>query len=375
MELARVLYARNSLFANQLLSTGGLEDLIDLSTWHVENGELQFDFSPMATGITRNVANHFVSIYGNSVLRDGWNDTYIQFSVSGKIKTQLPQLTGLRLRCSGEELEHRKLRFVKSAELVDIPTPYSRIEYGPERLRHTGKGADPKGVMTRRDEDDDMLVDLSGTAAKRAGATSLEKSAGVPLFDGVKTIRKTKTDDEASSMKAIKTEFSEGIYSPGDILGRGELPFVNIEHTCMERIDEDPDFHLFCETLNVLMKRHDIHVLDLFYDRLPPGKRVSYLNLSGHRPRCYACAVVKKGTSVWLILELCVKDGYSISTLFVRSNGYEKKLVNQTIEKLMESNGSWSQTHFSNTTRYRTLDHRKERTTKRWAELMYRKMG
>ena len=83
VELARVLYARNSLFANQLLSTGGLEDLIDLSTWRVENGELQFDFSPMATGITRNVANHYVSIYGNSVLREGWNHTYIQFSASG----------------------------------------------------------------------------------------------------------------------------------------------------------------------------------------------------------------------------------------------------------------------------------------------------
>ena len=278
------------------------------------------------------------------------------------------------MRCSGEELEHRRLRFVKAAELVDIPVPYSRIEYGPEKLRHTGKGTDPKDVMTRRDEDDDMLVDPSGTAAKRAGATSLENSAGVPLFDGVKTIRKTRTDDEASSVKAIKTEFSEGIYSPGDILGWGELPFVNIEHTCMEKLELDPDFEQFCEALNVLMKRHDIQLLDLFYDRLPPGKRVSYLNLSGHRPRRYACAVVQKGTSVWLILELCVKDGYSISTLFIRSNGHEKKLVNLTIDKLMESNGSWSQNYFSDTTKYRTLDHRKERTTKRWAELMYEKM-
>ena len=374
VELARVLFARNSLFANQLLSTGGLEDLIDLSTWRVEKGELQFDFSSIVTGLTPDFANHFVSIYGNRVLREGWDHTYTQFAATGKIKTKFPQLAGLRLRYSEEELKHRNIRFIKTAELVGIPMPYSRIEYGPEKLRHTGKSADSKGVMKRRDEGDDILIDLSGTAAKRAGATTLEKSAGVSLFDGVKTRRKTKTDDTSSSVKVMKVGAAKDNYSPGDILGRGELPFLNIEHTYMEKLDSDPDFEQFCGALNVLIKREDVRLLDLVYDQIPPGKRVSTLALHGNRSRRYACAVVQKGTTMWLILELCVKDGYSISTLFVRNNGNTKECINQVIDALMRDNGSWGQINFADKTNYRKLVHWKERSVYRWAELMYEKM-
>ena len=355
VELARVLYARNSVLANQLLSTGGLEDLIDLSSWRVEEETLMFDFAADVPKISQNFANHIVSIYGNSMLRGGWNHTYTQFAATETIKTQLPKLAGLKLRCSG--VETNKTRFVVAAELISIPYPYDRIMYGPEKLRRTGKGAEPKGVMKSRDSAEDIDVDLSGTSAKRAGATNLEQTSEISLFARVKASRKTRTDDMAPSAKVIKVNEPNEIYSPGDIIGGGKLSFVNFERQYLEEVPADADFELFCEALNQLILNRDVRLLGVEYDQLPAGKWVSVLNLQGHRPRRYVCAVLEKGNTVWIALEICNKDGYSGSTLFIRSNGREKELVNQTIDKFMKNNGSWPQIELSDTTRYRTLDH------------------
>lgn len=75
----------------------------------------------------------------------------------------------------------------------------------------------------------------------------------------------------------------------------------------------------------------------------------------------------------WLIIELCNNDGYSISTLFTKCTGNKEELANKIIDKLMDSNGSWSQENFPKG-QYITLDHHKYRTAERWAELMYNKM-
>lgn len=47
IELARSLFMWNSLLANQLISTEGLEDCLVLSSWELSGKDLAFDFSPL----------------------------------------------------------------------------------------------------------------------------------------------------------------------------------------------------------------------------------------------------------------------------------------------------------------------------------------
>ena len=111
---------------------------------------------------------------------------------------------------------------------------------------------------------------------------------------------------------------------------------------------------------------------DVQFYRLPGEKPVCFLSDGGRRK--YAVARVTAGSQMWTILELCVKDGYSVSTLLVQGADEKNELAHHLMSKLVEANGHWTQSCFSRGMVYRTLDHYRGRRPERWAALLYSKM-
>lgn len=188
----------------------------------------------------------------------------------------------------------------------------------------------------------------------------------------MKAVRQTIKETSPAKVKVIDQEDVEASFSIGDVSGAGQKPFISIELDDIQ-IDIDPDFSLFCRAIDLLGKYDGIAIGDVAFSELPQGKRISLLNVDPSRARKFACVSLQNGDDNWLIIELCNKDGYSISTLFTRCVGNKEELVNTIIDKLMLCNGSWSQKRFPKQ-EYKTLGHHEFRTAERWAELMYNKM-
>lgn len=370
MELARVFLASTSTLANQLLSSGGLEELIDLSSWQSDGHEATFDFRCETPGISRTLAQTFAAIYGNPELKNSWNLTHNQYVSRGLITTKLPKHAKIKLFYTEDNFG--KKRFVYAVELLNIWPLIHEVYYGPETLVDSGKSSEKGGVANRHVPSDDSELDLTGALAKKTPFTTEVDSANSAFLARIKATRKTSKKHTTSHTKVIEQEDAEESFSVGDISGAGKKPFVSMEMREVQ-IDTDPDFTSFCKAIEMLEKCPDVSITDILFADLPSGKRVSRLNISPRRIRKYACVTLQKRDVTWLIIELCNKDGYSISTLFAKCTGNKEELVNKIIDKLMNSNGSWGQEYFPKH-QFKTLDHYKYRSTERWAELMYNKM-
>lgn len=370
MELARVFLASTSTLANQLLSSGGLEDLIDLSSWHTDGHEATFDFRSETPGISPALAKIFATIYGNPELKNCWEHTYTRYISPGLIMTELPKYAKIKL--SYIENIYGNKRFVHAIELLDVWPLIKEVHYGPETLVDSGKSPEKKGVVNRHVPSDDSEIDLTGALAKKTTFTTDVDSANSAFLARIKATRKTAKNHNAPHPRVIEKEDAEESFSVGDISGAGKKPFVSMEMREVQ-VDTDPDFTSFCKAIELLGKYPDISIADISFADLPSGKRVSRLNIPPRRLRKYASVLLQKGGDAWLIIELCNKDGYSISTLFAKCTDNKEELANRIIGKLMSSNGSWSQEYFPKH-QFKTLDHHKYRTLERWAELMYNKM-
>ena len=370
VELARVFLASTSVLANQLLSSGGLEDLIDLSSWQSDGYEATFDFRSETPGISQPLAKTFAAIYGNPELKKGWEHTYNRYVFSGLIMTELPKHADIKL--SYIEDKYGRKRFVHAVELLNICPLIQKVDYGPETLVNSGNGPEKKGIANRHIPSEESELDLTGTLAKKTPFTTEVDSANSAFLARIEATRKTTKRCAAPKMRVIEQEDAEETFSVGDVSNAGKKASISMEMREVQ-VDTDSDFTSFCKATESLGKYPDISIVSVTYDNLPTGKRVSYLHVSPRCPRKYACVLLQKRNDIWLMIELCNKDGYSISTLFTKCSGDKEELANRIIGKLMDSNGSWSQEYFPKH-QYKTLDHHKGRTAERWAELMYNKM-
>lgn len=370
IELARVILARNSVLANQLISTGGLEELIDIASWQYDGETATFNFREDSSGISPKFAKTFAALYGMPQLYEDWQYTYFQYVHSKLIQTFLP--SQITLKAFFTEVDGTKQRFIYEAEFAEIEDLIKKTVYGPAKLVHSGKRNKKKGVVNRNLPSENSELDTSGTLARRTQFTTTGDSTGGNFLDRMEVERITMKDYSETGIKVIEQEAAEETFSVGDISNAGKTAAINLEMTDIQ-IDSDPDFTSFCGAIDVLSQYPGISIKGISFEDLPQGKRVSVLNIPPKRRRKYACVLLQKGADIWVIIELCNKDGYSISTLFARCMENKEELVKRILDKLMISNGSWVQKHFPKQV-FRTLDHHESRSAARWALLMYNKM-
>lgn len=388
MEAARALYMRNSLLANQLLSSGGLEDCIALSSWEITGDDLDFDLTSLCCRyLNIDFVKIIASLYGTEQLRNGWQDTYVRYQRNQMIQTEIPPVSGLVLHC--RQIVGRNLTFLPSVVKVTLPMPFRNITYGPatDRIRKDDNGiggGEPNHDERERHLRESIRIGGAIETAKSGGDVT-NRSFGCldPVFSGPKVCvhhrTKTKTVGTAGGGRPGTTvqtcreeENPEEIFTPNERTGRGTLPEVRLIPEKMQRVESHVDFSDFCRALEQFSMYTDVKLEDVQFYRLPGEKPVCFLPDGGRRN--YAVARVSAGSQMWTILELCVKDGYSVSTLLVQGADERNELAHRMMSKLVEENGHWTQSCFSRGMVYRTLDHYRGRRPERWAALLYSKM-
>lgn len=373
MELARAFYAKNSILAKQLISSGGLDELIVTESWNQDGRKVEFDFSNehKAMAVER-FAKLFAMLYAVPELKQGWEGTYVSYVKDCKICTSIPQIREMKLSYCG--ITHGGCTLITKLQQIQMPLPFDEVLYGPEILRASGKESSAKGHIPKKDLPDDVEVGEADATAKAGRAATLP--VGLDSFeflDEIHVCRKKGGSTSETRAHSIKAGEEKKPFSTGEQVGVGDLTPVNIDASTEVHIPSDPDFSLFCEALEQLAKYHTVKLIDVAYDLVPSGKGVSYLE-GGMSPRRYACAELGVAKKRWIIIELCLKDGYSLSTLFIRTDKDKKALAKQMLGKLLNANGHWSKDCFGEGITHRVLDHRVGREAERWAELMYSKM-
>lgn len=227
-------------------------------------------------------------------------------------------------------MDGTKQRFIYEAEFAEIEDLIKKTVYGPAKLVRSGKRNKKKGVVNRNLPSENSELDTSGTLARRTQFTTTGDSTGGNFLDRMEVERITIKDYSETGIKVIEQEAAEETFSVGDISNAGKTAAINLEMTDVP-IDSDPDFTSFCGAIDLLSQYPGISIKGISFEDLPQGKRVSVLSIPPKRRRKYACVLLQKGADIWVIIELCNKDGYSISTLFARCMENKEELVKRII--------------------------------------------
>ena len=376
MELVRAIYAHNTQLANQIISTGGIENLINTASWIVNGKTVSFDFLNYSVGTNKALAQSIAILYGVEEFKNGFDSVYTNYTSNRKIAAEIPAVQKLRLDCCG--IENERTVFLTTIKRVNTPCPFDEILYGPETIKkETIKlpvyVPDPKTP----EKPEIASADVS---AKQGRASQIEiEGRGFETYYPVCVSRKKQEKTgTGNSTRRIGVPGPDTV-SVNEQVGRGELPFASLTPSCEYEPEGEklvfPDkehFKCFQNALMILNKYHGFQVKSLSYDSLPSGKSIS--TLSNGDGREYACAEISTDKNRWIIIELDLSDGLSISTVFIRNSENKKELVQRLLNKLMDANGHWAKSCFAGIDRYERLDHYNNRTPERWAELMYQKM-
>lgn len=386
VEVTRVVYMHNSVLANQFISPGGLEELINLSSWENDHGTVRFDFSEAAgKNLTKSFAESFAILYSVNALRNGWAQSYIDYQNSGerkKIITHIPSVpnTNITLRFI-ESGNTRLVTYISRLVMNDIP--FSEVEYGPETVTHAQLGRAGTGMTPDVSASDEVLLGESDQSAQ-IGKNAVAEAMGSSLTTGRKLVvtRKKHQDDKPTRSRRVSGSTGSALYSVNDQIGNGDLPQVNVEVSSEEdsaaeetKIEPESGFEPFCQALGMLNKRWrgSISAKSPSYENVPGGKAFSKL-ASTNQQRRYAFAEVSTRDRRWIVIELDLRDGRSLSTLFVLAKEEENgaMLAKKMVQGLVDHGGNWGK--FLQAREHRLLDHRKERKVSRWSELMAEKV-
>ncbi len=376
IELARAFYMYDSMFANQLISDGGLEEWLVISSWRVQDRNLDFDFSSNYKGrLTKEFAAFFASIFGVAEMKAGWESTHVDFVKSGRIMTAIPLIQELVLNCCGiTKGDATLITTICPPTNVSFIKAFGNINFGPESL--TSDGLKEKSGLTYESESAPEEIDIGvpGISAKQGSGVTAHAGLLERTYLNFPNIKRKKSSSTSKKgVSKIELLSSGSAYTTDDRTGVGEYPFVDLEpELCSPPIDIDPDFPEFCEALNELPKKLDISSISVSYAKLPDGKTIS--RLRNTQPRKYAVANISTvGSGNWLIIEIYIQDGHSISTLLLRCDKDTKSMTEVTIGKFMTAGGHWVKSCFdSEVVKY--LEHYKGRSPERWAYLMACKM-
>ena len=377
IELVRAIYAHNTVLAYQIISTGGIENLIDISSWSANGDTISFDFLNKTERVNRALAQSIAILYGFSDLKNGFASVYTNYTKHRRIIAEIPAVQMLRLCCYGSEKDG--IVFLSAIEHVKTPCPYKEIQYGPETAKK--ETTDLAGFVPDPKTPEKPVIAPADVSAKYGHASRIEiEGHGLETYYPIRVSRKKQEKTGAGhGTRKIDVPGPDAV-SVNEQVGRGELPFACLTPEGENEPEGEklifPDkghFNLFHNALMALTKNYGFQIESFYYDCLPLGKSISILS-NGNGRREYNCVEIRANKKRWIIIELDLSDGLSLSTVLIRSEENKEELVQQLMNKLMVANGHWLEFCFDGRDRYERLDHYKNRTPERWAELMYRKM-
>lgn len=387
IELARSLFMWNSLLANQLISTEGLEDCLVLSSWELSGKDLAFDFSPLCRdSINESFAKMIAILYGIPTFRQAWKQTALEFIKTARIQTTLPLEKGLSLQCHA--IPGRRVTFLTAVVDITLPMPFRSITYGPAINRSANSDINSvygKGASANKHSQNQTttLIGAATETAKSTGGISVHRPGVlVPSFLGFQARMHRKSsrsiNNGCGNKKARQTLESapeqNKLFTPNDRTGLGKLFESRILPQQTPLIPPDPDFEDFFKALTQLSFYTDVTLTKVAYYDLPGEKDFCYLK-NGKRRR-YAVANLTVGGLCWEILELCVKDNYSISTLLIQTPNQESEnSAHSFASRLVRGNGHWTRSCLQSALTCKLLDHYRNRRPNRWAALLYSKMA
>jgi len=371
MEITRAFYMPHSVFTNQLLTDGGLEDLIVLNSWKQNGKTISFDFQPGVKSVSNGFAKSFAALYGSDALRNGWKSVYANYVRSKRIVAEIPSVSGLNLQYAIKAFGNNI--FVTKIERIQFHCPFDHIEYGPEQMRKAEGNQTVNGTILSKTLPDTALIGEAGATARRGQSIEINGADTPWSFIREPSVSRKKNDGEKKhSAQKISIPANDDLYSLNDQAANGTLPSLVIaeaeqkgEKLTISAISKDRDFQIFLMAVNDL-------VCNFFWQFI--ASEEGKLDFSRKQNEIkFISITVEKNENYFTMIELRGKNGYSASTLIL--NSAVAKNMNATfIRELLQDNKHWSSKKLMETNcRYALLDHYTRRTEDRWAKLLHQK--
>ena len=373
VEIVRACLMYNSELANQLLTQGGLDDIIDMQTWQVDGRKrVTFDFASNVRSVNKGFAGIVALINGVPALKNCWDSIRVAYIARKKIITKIPQIDGMRIKCCA--IEKEDYTFVTKINSIQIPFPFSEIIFGPERTINAEEKEKTGKSIPCNETPDCVDIGPADACAKQGEMVQADGTGSAWSFVNALVVhRKTSQEAEKQSAKKISTPAVNALYTPNDQMSKGELPAANIAPTDNDQndapkidIDAFPqEYQGFLCAIKQLMQL--LPATDFMIDD-------SFLSNGDEKPCKCICVSFVINRSYYSIIEMN-RNIYATSTLVIQTT--TRQSVNEIVRKILV-NKNWNFEDLkkckNHKERYALLDHRDQRTADHWALLMQRKI-
>lgn len=278
VELVRALFMPSSGFANQLLSSEGLDGLLVMSSWKCEKKELYFDLSPLGKKtVSPALVPFFALLYGVLPMRQAWQVASNFFTSPGTGSLIIPAVSGLSLDCLCKTSTTQT--FITHIEKVNMDSPFTGITYGPPVLEHPGRSGKPR-VTNAPDIPDNISIGHAEASAKRGEVAAVNTDSAFFNIQNAPQIKRASSEaGEKVPLRKRPVLGEKTDFSLNDQVGIGELPSADLQPSPrseapiqLSSLTWDKDFSFFCEALKLLQNVYHV------------SPNLSYGTLSSEKP-------------------------------------------------------------------------------------------
>lgn len=129
-DVVKAFYIHNSLCANQLLTSDGLNAMVQKAT--STDDCLDIDFSGICEGhLSKRFTEYIVWILCTPELRNGWESVYCKYVEKRKLVAIIPHIPNLLINYQG--ITYGNTTFITALQIPEIALPFSKIYYGSKR--------------------------------------------------------------------------------------------------------------------------------------------------------------------------------------------------------------------------------------------------
>jgi hypothetical protein len=373
-EVVRCLFGKYAFILNTLLHSGGLNSYIESE--FIDNGTININFTDelKSSYLQPAMINEIVWIKYSNKINQEWESVYTSFIRDKKIIAHIPPLTGVKLLCNGFETKNtlHPIILVQSIQLIDNRIPFKRIYYThPQKIEQDDSCINTKSIVSvhyhgvNTDFADDQYATVgNGTTQTIEGHSNtfietpivanmpLSNSAtkSVNVYTAVLKQRSLTTNQTAVSGTARSVEFET-------------------ETSPLNAVSCPEGFEKFMAALDYLHKEpYNLAPYTVFYDF---DGNTAICFMENGQCRKWAYSTIHSSFGIFSIIEVCIVDGLSLSTLIIFSKTDPLPIVQSLIQKLMGGK-SWHKDWLKPTSEVTIypLKHNAERSSKHWAELI-----
>ncbi len=280
---------------------------------------------------------------------------------------------------NAEILSYRGIRsgniiLILHAEFNNLSFPFDSITYShPDIMAVDREAGAGKTRSVGTEHPDEITLPDGSDTAKQGGTIFISEEPSKNFRfppNKIEKIVSSVTKRKASSNVYVKKEALE--YTMQGKTGTGRRISVDLlPEDTIEPVDRDEDFVEFCNAIGRIPYISKVASLDIEYGFFSGNTSFATMHGRGQRKYALAAIIFSSGDSL-SIVEACNTDGWSLSTMRIRSSGDTQAFAMQMIDKLNTSEGHWDKdwySHLAGAT-YLPLKHYNHRSADRWAELL-----